>query len=305
LERLKEWLSSWKAKLSKEASSSLNTSRSSAYDSDSDYTCSDSDFSNSESGTSNGRKFYPNAILLSGPHGSGKTSSVYSAAKLLGFKVFEVNSSNLRGKSQILQELDGVLNSHHVSSNPNASTTSTANAISSFFSNAKAANAKKPSLPMFPTQKQGATTATTTPNENKINKFFKLNASKSTDVLTSDKAADKTALEKNETIVTKKPRNKRKNSLRRETVLSSHKRNKSKKALMEIDCDTDSTITVDESDTEEDQVDEKGTVKCQSDSLLLNENSNSNSVSSSNAVTVHKESLILFDEIDVVTHIEI
>ena len=110
IERLKEWLRGWKSCLTKNVLDGRSTEDS---DSDSDFSY-ESDYSNSDS-VVNGRKFYSNAILLSGPHGSGKTSSVYSIAKQLGFKVFEVNSSSPRCKSQIIQELEGALNSHHVS----------------------------------------------------------------------------------------------------------------------------------------------------------------------------------------------
>jgi hypothetical protein len=93
LERLKEWLNNWKTLLSKESkyAANNNNNKASWYDSDSDYSC-DSDYSNADSVSSNGhlvngKKFYSNAILLSGPHGCGKTSSIYSIAKQLGFKV--------------------------------------------------------------------------------------------------------------------------------------------------------------------------------------------------------------------------
>lgn len=87
LERLKEWLNNWKLKLTKD---NLNNSKvkSNPFDSDSDYSY-DSDCSSVDSSANKnkGRKFYPNAILLAGPHGCGKTSSIYSVAKHLGFKV--------------------------------------------------------------------------------------------------------------------------------------------------------------------------------------------------------------------------
>ena len=89
LERLKEWLNNWKTILSKD-SSNTNTKQTKSYDSDSDYTYDSDTNSNSEnaySKTANGKKFYSNAILLSGPHGCGKTSSVHSIAKQLNFKV--------------------------------------------------------------------------------------------------------------------------------------------------------------------------------------------------------------------------
>ena len=88
-ERLKEWLNNWKNILSKDqASLNRPKSGSSAYDSsDSEYAY-DSECSNaSDCSMTNKKKFYSNAILLSGPHGCGKTSSIYSVAKQLGFKV--------------------------------------------------------------------------------------------------------------------------------------------------------------------------------------------------------------------------
>jgi hypothetical protein len=91
LERLKEWLNNWKQLLSKEAKNAVNGKSWRDDDSDSDYSC-ESDYSNADSSCSNGqlvngKKFYSNALLLSGPHGCGKTSSIYSVAKQLGFKV--------------------------------------------------------------------------------------------------------------------------------------------------------------------------------------------------------------------------
>lgn len=91
IERLKEWLTNWKNILSKDSSSQSGKSKSWNTYSDSedaDYSCeSDSDASSVASGRARGKKFYPNAIMLTGPHGCGKTSSVYSIAKQLGFKV--------------------------------------------------------------------------------------------------------------------------------------------------------------------------------------------------------------------------
>lgn len=57
-------------------------------DSESEYYDSDySNYSGADSSYNTKKKFYSNALLLSGPHGCGKTSSVYSIAKNLGFKV--------------------------------------------------------------------------------------------------------------------------------------------------------------------------------------------------------------------------
>lgn len=89
-----------------------------SYDSDcSTGSASSSCSSSSSSSISKRHKFYNNAILLNGAYGSGKTSAVYCVAQQLGFKVFECNTSNLRCKSQIIQDLIGVLSSHHVAAN--------------------------------------------------------------------------------------------------------------------------------------------------------------------------------------------
>ncbi|RNA02469.1 ATPase family AAA domain-containing 5 [Brachionus plicatilis] len=136
IERLKEWLRGWKSTLCK----NLDSRGTDGDESDSDFSC-DSDFSSAESFV-NGRKFYSNAVLLSGPHGSGKTSSVYSVAKQLGFKVFEVNSSSSRCKSQIIQELDGALNSHHVSGSKKDLSATTSFKMEKFFNSIEKACGK-------------------------------------------------------------------------------------------------------------------------------------------------------------------
>ncbi|CAF0939861.1 unnamed protein product [Brachionus calyciflorus] len=111
--RLKEWLTNWKTILGE---TDRKMSISDGNESDSELSV-DTDFFEKV----NGRKFYSNAILLSGPHGSGKTSSIYSIAKQLGFKIFEVNASGLRNKNQIIKDLDGALKSHHVSNSTKSS----------------------------------------------------------------------------------------------------------------------------------------------------------------------------------------
>ena len=94
-ERLKEWLSYWKKILSKakpeKQTKKGKKSKKNQIDSESEYYDSDySNYSGADSTYSNNnykKKFYSNALLLSGPHGCGKTSSVYSIAKNLGYKV--------------------------------------------------------------------------------------------------------------------------------------------------------------------------------------------------------------------------
>lgn len=55
-----------------------------------------------------------NAILLTGPPGIGKTSSVYACALELGFKVFEVNCSSQRCGREVLSQLKEATQSHLV-----------------------------------------------------------------------------------------------------------------------------------------------------------------------------------------------
>ena len=138
LERLAEWLEQFKRiktvkkkKVKKAKTEDLysnsdddegdsNNCKTNDDDSDFDYDsdCSTSTTSSSCSTTTSKKdKFFKNAILLNGPFGSGKTSSVYCVANKLNFKLFECNSSSLRSKTQIIQELLGVLSSHHVGLN--------------------------------------------------------------------------------------------------------------------------------------------------------------------------------------------
>ncbi|KAK4299098.1 hypothetical protein Pmani_028603 [Petrolisthes manimaculis] len=132
VKKLKNWLNDWKKKY--QVQPTKQKSRKKKKPSKGDFMESDESSSYEDAEDED-----PNTYLLTGPPGTGKTSTVFALAAELGYKVLEVNASSRRPGRQVMSQLAEATQSHSVNNTPNQ----TMNTFSNFFANKSKATMAK------------------------------------------------------------------------------------------------------------------------------------------------------------------
>ncbi|XP_052071004.1 ATPase family AAA domain-containing protein 5-like isoform X2 [Mytilus californianus] len=122
VKKLKTWLIEWKHKVDKEAKKmkklAMKESKNRTKEKEDDWWADDdSDFNVDSEGSEEEEDKLCNTVMLMGPTGIGKSTTVYALAQEIGFKVFEVNASSIRNGKRILTQLQEATQSHRVSHN--------------------------------------------------------------------------------------------------------------------------------------------------------------------------------------------
>ncbi|XP_067672445.1 ATPase family AAA domain-containing protein 5-like [Haliotis asinina] len=152
LQKLKSWLLEWKHRTHKEArkmrlqmlkQAQPKAVVKAAEEDNAWWGEEDSDFDMDTDDSDDEDDRLCNTMVITGPHGIGKTASVYALAQELGYKVIEVNAASSRNGKKILSKLQEATQSHQVATSKDGGSNSMMAALSGSTSSSAAKPAKK------------------------------------------------------------------------------------------------------------------------------------------------------------------
>ncbi|XP_048248109.1 ATPase family AAA domain-containing protein 5-like isoform X2 [Haliotis rufescens] len=150
LQKLKSWLLEWKHRTHKEArkmrlqmlKQAQPKAVAKAEEDNAWWGEEDSDFDMDTDDSEDEDDSLCNTMLITGPHGVGKTASVYALAQELGYKVIEVNAASSRNGKKILSKLQEATQSHQVATSKDGSSNSMMAALTNSQSGSTPSSAK-------------------------------------------------------------------------------------------------------------------------------------------------------------------